>query len=441
MLATLNLQLTQADLGGESLSLQVFSPEDSSTDVGGFAALLNLRAGDQPQQPEFAGKILPAVGNTLPTPLPMPDFAITVDNQAVAAAEATPLPGADLLAALDQGEVSVEAVDEQFSPPVPAPLVVSTPLVASAPLGATPPEMIPGPVTPGPIAVDSSTGHPALQQRNALPETLQALRPDLVQQPTDAQVARSAKHSVALIPPGAVVDRPQATQRRIPEVVTGSESIDDVAQETRRPVVAAVAAPVVERLADMMRTRVRPTQSVAITQGQAQPAGFQQLATNTSLPDSSFSNTLQQQSTDLIRTPVMEPAWGDRIGERVVMLAGQQLKSAEIRLTPAELGPVRVQVSVEEGAANVTFHAQHAVTREALEQALPRLREMLAESGLSLAQADVGEHGVAEGNRDGDTDAPAAGLAGEDVDSPAGDINPGETRATVTANGLVDTFA
>ena len=150
---------------------------------------------------------------------------------------------------------------------------------------------------------------------------------------------------------------------------------------------------------------------------------------------------MQQQASDLIRTPVSEPAWGDRMGQRVVMLAANQLKTAEIRLTPAELGPVHVKVSVEDGAASVTFQAAHAVTREALEQALPRLREMLAENGLTLGQADVGDQGVAQGNGDSDSESAAAGLATDDTSGHGDETDLVERQKTLASDSLVDTFA
>ena len=113
------------------------------------------------------------------------------------------------------------------------------------------------------------------------------------------------------------------------------------------------------------------------------------------------------------------------------------MKTAEIRLTPAELGPLRVQVSVEDGAANVTFQAQHAVTREAIEQALPRLRELLAESGLSLGQTNVGEQGVAGRNRD---DAPTEGSASAAADVEEASAGQDEASPRTRGSGLVDTF-
>ena len=130
-----------------------------------------------------------------------------------------------------------------------------------------------------------------------------------------------------------------------------------------------------------------------------------------------------------------DAAWGDKLGERVLMLSGNQVKTAEIKLTPADLGPLRVRVSIEDGAAHVQFHATHAVTREAIEQALPRLREMLAESGLSLGQTDVSEQGVADGKADREY------AAGGDEHGDAADADRTERRKTVAPSGLLDTFA
>jgi flagellar hook-length control protein FliK len=149
---------------------------------------------------------------------------------------------------------------------------------------------------------------------------------------------------------------------------------------------------------------------------------------------------LAQQSADLINTSVRDAAWGQQISDRVVMMASNHLRHAEIRLTPAELGPLRVQVSVEDGATHVTFHAQHAVTREALEQALPRLREMLAENGLSLGQADVSDRGVADGGRERDSNTGASNGVAEDTQEMGIEMGAELPRRPASANGLVDTF-
>ena len=104
------------------------------------------------------------------------------------------------------------------------------------------------------------------------------------------------------------------------------------------------------------------------------------------------------------------------------------------------MGPLRVRLSIEGGEANVAFVAQHSITRDAIEQALPRLREMLAENGLSLGETSVGGEDVAEGQRDSDRpqDQAVAASASDDVElETALQDSPARQRA---ANGLVDTF-
>jgi len=138
--------------------------------------------------------------------------------------------------------------------------------------------------------------------------------------------------------------------------------------------------------------------------------------------------------------PVGEPRWGEAIAGRVVLIAGQRLSSAEIRLNPAELGPVTVDLKIEDNIAQVTFNAQQQLTRDALEQALPRLREMLAEQGLSLGRADVTGQDTAgrSGGHATDDDA-AVRQAGN---GPGGDVVPSAGVAAERAiEGLIDTFA
>lgn len=93
-----------------------------------------------------------------------------------------------------------------------------------------------------------------------------------------------------------------------------------------------------------------------------------------------------------VATPVLHPGFGEDLANRVVFLAGQRVQSAEIALTPADLGPLSVAIELRGQEAQLFFSAAHAATRAAIEDALPRLREMFAGSGLQLADAQVGDH-------------------------------------------------
>ena len=112
---------------------------------------------------------------------------------------------------------------------------------------------------------------------------------------------------------------------------------------------------------------------------------------------------------------------------------------AELRLNPSDLGPLQVVLRLsgdDGGQASVVFASPHADVRAALETALPRLRDMFAESGIALGQASVN----AESFRD------AGGAVRQEPGR--GDV-PGSAGATLALTapamragaGLVDTFA
>ena len=87
--------------------------------------------------------------------------------------------------------------------------------------------------------------------------------------------------------------------------------------------------------------------------------------------------------------PVGTPPWSDELASRVALLVRSAKQSATLTLSPEDLGPVEVRISVRESDASVTFVAANADARAALEQAMPRLRDMLAAQGLSLADSAV----------------------------------------------------
>ena len=90
-----------------------------------------------------------------------------------------------------------------------------------------------------------------------------------------------------------------------------------------------------------------------------------------------------------VHTPVGAQGWSEEIGSRLTMMVEQGKHTASLRLSPEHLGPLEIQISMQDDQASVYFGAAHADTRAALENALPKLREMFASQGLSLADAGV----------------------------------------------------
>ena len=138
-----------------------------------------------------------------------------------------------------------------------------------------------------------------------------------------------------------------------------------------------------------------------------------------------------------MKSPVGTSAWADELGGKITWMAKQGIESASLRLSPEHLGPVEVHISVQNGATSVTFGAAQADTRTALEQALPRLREMFANQGLTLADAGVSR----EPPRQPQTKPPAiasiSGVSGVSVDG----VSSVTTALPPIRLGLLDTYA
>jgi flagellar hook-length control protein FliK len=135
--------------------------------------------------------------------------------------------------------------------------------------------------------------------------------------------------------------------------------------------------------------------------------------------------------------------WDQALGQKVVwMVAGEQ-QSASLTLNPPDLGPLQVVLSVSNSQATVNFTAAQPEVRQALENAVPKLREMLGDAGIQLGQANVSagtpnnqQGGFGERQHasrgtgpkiDGDADTPVRTVRSQTI--------------TNGGQGLVDTFA
>ena len=82
---------------------------------------------------------------------------------------------------------------------------------------------------------------------------------------------------------------------------------------------------------------------------------------------------------------------GEDISQRILWLSSHNLRSAEIRLDPPELGPLQVQVQHHRDGTSVHFTTSSAAVKDVVEANLPRLRELLEGSGLSLVDVNVAQ--------------------------------------------------
>ncbi|MGN6703612.1 MAG: flagellar hook-length control protein FliK, partial [Burkholderiaceae bacterium] len=92
---------------------------------------------------------------------------------------------------------------------------------------------------------------------------------------------------------------------------------------------------------------------------------------------------------DRLAPQVGTPAWDQALGQKIVWMVGSAQQTASLSLNPPDLGPLQVVLSVSNTQASATFVAAQPEVRQALEAAMPRLRDMMSDAGIQLGQASV----------------------------------------------------
>lgn len=213
----------------------------------------------------------------------------------------------------------------------------------------------------------------------------------------------------------AAATLPAAQQATIPELQTGdfAKQVELTASQSASP--APVAA------AQLHASAVHAAFTPNIAQGN--PAG---------------------ENPQAITTPVGSHGWADEFSQKISWMSTQQNQVAELHLNPPDLGPLDVVLKITDNQATALFTSPHGAVREAVESALPKLRETLADNGITLGNATVSD----QAPRDRDAESPRGQVAGTSNQRDGGNAEPGRL-ATASAqqnvvrrhNGMVDTFA
>ena len=139
-----------------------------------------------------------------------------------------------------------------------------------------------------------------------------------------------------------------------------------------------------------------------------------------------------------IPVPTSGPDWNTAFANRVAWMVNRNLQIAELQLYPPELGRVEVRISVQNGAADIHFGAQHVLAREAIESALPKLRETLAEGGLDTVTVDVSRHALPDGRSSGFHNASRQFSADTPISD--GPVEEEGTQEVQAHDGLIDHY-
>jgi flagellar hook-length control protein FliK len=117
-----------------------------------------------------------------------------------------------------------------------------------------------------------------------------------------------------------------------------------------------------------------------------------------------------QQMQEMIQkfSPVMQ--------QQLLTMVKQGVQHAEIRLDPPELGHMMVRIQVHGDQTQVQFQVMQHQTKDLVEQAIPRLRELLAEQGMQLTDSNVSQGGSGREQDAGDGNSDQGHGFATDVD-------------------------
>lgn len=193
-----------------------------------------------------------------------------------------------------------------------------------------------------------------------------------------------------------------------------------------------------ERSAATSPTSTTPSDS-SPWRAESPGSGTQLHGVRTAAANTPFAQTMQASNFGQpLGEAVGQNAWGERIAQRVSLMAGQKVTSAEIQLDPPELGAMTIKVSVNGDQASVSFHSPHALVRDALELSFPRLQEMMSQQGMQLVDAQVSDNGF--GGQDSGTPT-GGGTAQPSTEGFEEGSNPGSSQIVQVATGLIDFYA
>jgi flagellar hook-length control protein FliK len=217
-----------------------------------------------------------------------------------------------------------------------------------------------------------------------------------------------------------------ATPETAATAETSGDGTPDIAKSVTQAIAMALdadapAAGTQQNAAPSTPTDDTPSATAAAAAAQAGPLH------NAAHPQSAMD------APPVLRATVGSAAWTEELGTRLTWMTHNGQDSALLHLSPEHLGPVEVRIDVRDGATSVWFGAAHADTRSALEQSLPRLRELFASSGLLLADAGVARDAPRQNAR------PVAALPPGSNAANASISNTKAARASVHT-GLVDTY-
>lgn len=160
-----------------------------------------------------------------------------------------------------------------------------------------------------------------------------------------------------------------------------------------------------------------------------------------------IQNQLNTQATTDKAINIFKQEGQQQLAEKVRWMVNSKSATAEIRLDPPDLGGINIKINLSGDVAQVNFNVQSAAAKEALDQAAPRLREMLQDQGIELGESVVqqdshsGQQGEASNGGDNLAQAKRTLQGSEQGSLEENAINVVEQRVSNGVLGGIDYYA
>ncbi len=230
----------------------------------------------------------------------------------------------------------------------------------------------------------------------------------------------------------------EADTEILPET-TDSETLLEEPEKPEMPVQSPIARALVKEFSDIQSNSGRQntlTNEVGIKLGDIQ--------SNATRPPVQWVNNVQ--TSPLPAVTIDRPGWEQSFANNVSWMNNENVQTANIRISPSDLGPLEIKMTIKQDQLSLSINAHHALTRETLENAMPRLKEALSSNGFNSINMDVSGQQTNGGSAENNTqtgsdrfgsDDPSEYESEQDED---GLIQP-EPRMTMAGSGMVDIFA
>jgi flagellar hook-length control protein FliK len=213
----------------------------------------------------------------------------------------------------------------------------------------------------------------------------------LVNQSTDKVVTTSVTDTKLDVNPKTAINE---DLDKLASTMLDAQKSSKTESDKLTPQVDKVASVFNQTLVDQAKPLTSAVE-LAAEQEQSFESVVSQLTTNTVSAQKSFA-TVQTETIAIYRKD-----FANTVKDKVMVMINQKIQQVEIQLDPPEMGNIHVRVNLQNEQAAVQFVVQNQQAKEALEQNMGKLRDMLAESGVDVGEANIEQREAKEQNGNG----------------------------------------